>query len=102
MIDYNTVTLVSKQFKENVEKKYKHVEMKLFGSSARGDQTKGSDIDIMISLPQVNRDIEEDLFDIAYDLELEYDCVIDVIVIPQNIKNNIPIYHHIKKEGIPI
>jgi predicted nucleotidyltransferase len=74
----------------------------LFGSSARGDFSKYSDIDIMIKLPTVNRKIEEELYDIAYDLELEYDCVVDVIVLSESSNNNIPLYQNIKNEGIAI
>ena len=76
--------------------------MKLFGSFARGDYSKTSDIDLMVRLPKVDRNIEEDLFDIAYDLELEHDCVIDVIVLPQDIGDNIMIYRNIQKEGLAI
>jgi len=74
----------------------------LFGSFARGDYSKTSDIDLMVRLPKVDRNIEEDLFDIAYDLELEHDCVIDVIVLPQDIGDNIMIYRNIQKEGLAI
>lgn len=56
----------------------------------------------MVRLFKVDRNIEEDLFNIAYDLELEYDCVIDVIVIGQNITNNLMIYKNIQKEGIAV
>ena len=59
-----------------------------------------SDIDIMVKLPNVNRAIEEDLFDMAYDLELEHDCIINVIVLPESLNNNIPLYQNIKNEGI--
>ena len=76
--------------------------MKLFGSSARGDYSKSSDIDIMVKLPTVNREIEEALFDIAYDLELDHDCVIDVIVLSEDMENNIPLFQNIEKEGITI
>jgi len=99
MTHKDRIDLVARLFKESVEKKYKIIEIKLFGSSARGDYLKYSDIDIMVMLPEVNRKIEEDLFDIAYDLELEYDCVIDVIVLPQNMNYSIPIYQNILKEG---
>ena len=96
------IGVIAKQFKQAVEKKYNVIEMKLFGSSARGKHTRHSDIDIMVKLPKVNRRIEEDLFNMAYDLELEYECVIDVIVIPIDFNNNIPIYQNIEKEGIVI
>jgi len=77
-------------------------DIKLFGSSARGDSSKQSDIDILVRLPEISRQIEEELFDIAYDLELKYDCLIDVIVLPKDATINIPIYSNIEREGVPI
>jgi predicted nucleotidyltransferase len=76
--------------------------MRLFGSSARGDYSKSSDIDIMVKLPTVNREIEEALFDIAYELELEHDCLIDVIVLSEDMERIIPLNQNIEKEGIAI
>ncbi len=102
MVLENKIEKITTQFRQLVEKKYKVIEMKLFGSSARGDFSKNSDIDIMVKLPIVNRDIEEDLFDIAYDLELEHDCLIDVIVLSEKIGDNIPLYQNIEKESIVI
>ena len=96
------VELITKQFKQIIEKKYNILDVRLFGSSARGDYSKSSDIDIMVKLPEVNRKIEEDLFNIAYDLELEYDCLIDVIVFSEDMENKIPLYQNIEKEGIAI
>ena len=102
MIYKGKVDLIAKQFKQIIEKKYNILDMKLFGSSARGDYSKSSDIDIMVKLPTVNRKIEEDLFNIAYDLELEHDCLIDVIVFSEGMESNIPLYQNIVKEGISI
>jgi len=96
------VVAITKQFRQTVENKYNIIEMKLFGSYARGDYSKISDIDLMVRLPKVDRTIEEDLYNIAYDLELEYDCVIDVIVLPQEFNRNIMLYQNIQKEGIAI
>jgi len=93
---------ITKQFRRAVEDKYSIIEMKLFGSFARGDYSRISDIDLMVILPKVDRHIEEDLFNIAYDLELQYDCVIDVIVLPKDFNNTIPIYRNIQKEGIAV
>ncbi|MBN1225579.1 MAG: nucleotidyltransferase domain-containing protein [Deltaproteobacteria bacterium] len=102
MAKQNKAEFISKQFKEIIKKKYDIVDMKLFGSSARGDYSSSSDIDIFIKLSKVNRKIEEELFDIAYDLELEHDCLIDVIIVPENAGIDIPLYQNIKKEGIAI
>ena len=102
MYSEDKIKSISQQFKNIVGQKYNILDIKLFGSSARREQTKGSDIDIMIKLPKVNRDIEEDLFNIAYDLELEHDCLIDIIVLSGDSNNSIPLYQNIEKEGIEI
>jgi predicted nucleotidyltransferase len=101
MIAENKAEMITKQFKQIVGMKYNIIEIKLFGSSARDDYAEDSDIDIYIKLETVTREIEEELFNIAYDLELEHDCIIDVIVAPE-IMNNIPLYQKIEKEGIAI
>ena len=93
---------IAKAFKKQVEKKYRIIEIRLFGSSARGDNTKISDIDIMVKLPVVSRKIEEDLFNIAYELELENDCLIDIIALPNNMDRDLPIVTNIEREGITI
>ena len=95
------VEAITKRFRQAVGDRYNIIEMRLFGSFARGDYSKSSDIDLMVRLPKVDRNIEEDVFNIAYDLELEYDSVIDVIVLPQNF-NNTMIYQNIQKECIAI
>jgi len=44
---------------------------------ARGDYHEHSDIDILVVLPvPVDNAIEEQIFDMAYDIELEYGLVI--------------------------
>ncbi len=94
--------VIIRQLRKSIEKKYNIRDMKLFGSSARGDSSRDSDIDILVKLPFVDRSIEEDLFDIAYDLELEHDCLIDIIVLPESLEAPIPLYQTIEKEGIAV
>lgn len=98
----NSINQIANQLRKKIETKYNIIDMKLFGSSARGDFSSTSDIDIMVKLPVVNRKIEEDLFNMAYDFELEYDCIIDIIVLPENIKYNIPLFENIEREGVEI
>ena len=97
---------IAKELKNNISSKYEVDELKVFGSSARDDRREDSDIDIYVLIPEVNRKIEEDLFDIAYDLELKYDCLIDLIVFDkQALKGKIasaPIYQKVLSEGLSV
>jgi len=57
------------------------VELRLFGSVARGDDCDCSDIDVLVLLPRrVDHALEERVFDAAYDLELKHGVVFGVVV----------------------
>ena len=94
---------IAEELKKRIKKKYNLQDIRIFGSSARGDQRKDSDIDVFVHLDHSNRYVEEDLFDVSYDIELEYDCLIDLIIIDdEDIKGKIgsaPIYKSILSEG---
>lgn len=81
-------------------------ELRVFGSSARGDRKTGSDIDVLVCLAEMNRTIEEELFDIAYELELKHDCLIDQIAVGEEdligTGPSAPIYKTILAEGIAV
>ena len=94
---------IAEELKRRIIEKYKLQDIRIFGSSVRGEQREDSDIDIFVHLNHSNRHIEEDLFDVSYDLELEYDCLIDLIIVDdKDIKGKIgspPIYENILSEG---
>ena len=94
------------ELKDMISGKYIVKEMRVFGSSARGDRRPESDIDVLIHLSYVNRQIEEDIFDMAYDLELKHDCLIDVIVVDDHVMSSTqgtaPIYEKIRAEGATV
>lgn len=81
----------------------------LYGSYARGDFQKDSDVDVMIlvNLPAKEIEkIEEAIFELAYDIEMEHGIHISPII-----KNEqqfeywvdaLPFYRNVKKEGIEI
>ncbi len=89
------------ELKEKISEKYDIKEMRLFGSSARGDRREDSDIDVFLSLPEVNRQIEENIFDFAYELELKHDCIIDIIIFSDSLLKicPAPIYDKVIEEG---
>jgi len=104
-MDKKTMKVVT-QLKSRIAEKYPIRDLRVFGSSARGDRGNSSDIDVLVCLPELNRTIEEAIFDIAYDLELEHDCVIDVIAVCEpDIKGRLasaPIFQKAIEEGIPV
>jgi predicted nucleotidyltransferase len=97
---------IVQELRNRIATKYRLVQFSVFGSSARGDAKEGSDIDVWVCLEELNRDIEEDLFDIAYDMELENDCLIDLIAVSKrDLSGRIgkaPIQKHVLSEGISI
>jgi len=79
----------------------------LYGSYARGDYNKHSDIDIMILTDLTDDEIIEyrtKVWDFAYDIELENDIILSILV--KNIDkfnkrvNIIPFYMNVQKEGV--
>lgn len=84
------------------------VELKLFGSVARGDDRKYSDIDLLVLLPrQVDHSVEEVVFDAAYDMELKYSVVFGVIVYEKAFWNSdlaavMPLHQNIAREGLSV
>ena len=84
-------------------------QMILYGSYARGDYGDNSDMDIMV-LTELTDDriiqIEDEIFDAAYDIELEYGVTISVNIKNEkhfkNWVNSLPYYSNIQKEGIII
>lgn len=94
---------IAEELKRRIIEKYKLQDIRIFGSSVQGEQRADSDIDIFVHLNHSNRYIEEDLFDVSYAIELEYDCLIDLIIVDdKDIKGKIgiaPIYENILSEG---
>ena len=84
-------------------------QMILYGSYERGDYGDNSDMDIMV-LTELTDDriiqIEDEIFDAAYDIELEYGVPISVNIKNEkhfkNWVNSLPYYSNIQKEGIII
>lgn len=81
----------------------------LYGSYARGDYNKNSDIDVMILTDLSFKEIEiyrDKISDISFDIELEKGIIISPIV--KNIDNYnariniIPFYINVQKEGVVI
>jgi predicted nucleotidyltransferase len=97
---------IVREFKQAVAEKYIVSDICLFGSNARGEATEDSDIDIFLQIADLTTDIEQDVYNMAYELELKYDCVIDVILLSDAVVKThagcLPIYRNILREGVSL
>jgi predicted nucleotidyltransferase len=95
-------------FKEEVTRHIEHVDIILFGSKARGDDTVYSDIDILVITDEpVTHLLRERLASIQFELELAHGVIIGL-----NIKNRhfwesdlglaMPLHTRIEKEGVVV
>ncbi len=96
-----------KEIKEMLGSRLKKVI--LYGSYARGDYNKSSDIDIMILTDLNEKEIEDyrdKISDLAFNIELDKEIYISPII--KNIDkynaraNVIPFYMNIQKEGVEL
>ena len=90
-----------------LKKKFKMVEFKLFGSKAKGTDDYDSDIDVMITLLDYSKEIEAQIDDLIFDINLKYNCLITALFFGQNEiefgpVSESPIYKKILQEGVPI
>ena len=79
----------------------------LYGSTARGDNSPDSDIDIAVFVQsQLDREAEDSLSDFIVDLNLKYEKVFTVIDIDYDIyskwKDVMPFYKNLEREGIEL
>ncbi|MCK4766313.1 MAG: nucleotidyltransferase domain-containing protein [Candidatus Aminicenantes bacterium] len=84
------------------------VEIFLFGSAARNDYNRESDIDILVLFPgKVDTRLEEEVFSLAYDIELEQDVVFGINVHSKEYWNSekaavMPFYQNVQREGMRV
>jgi predicted nucleotidyltransferase len=96
-----------KELHDNLYERYPILDLRLFGSKARGEGRQDSDLDVMIEIPDYDRAIVEEIDDIIYKINLEYDVFISAIIfgkdeIEQGPMSEAPIYKVIQREGIPL
>ena len=79
----------------------------LFGSKVRGDSDADSDIDILVLTDLVvDHKLEIAVRDIAFDIELQYDVIIGLVVMNRTFWDTkgrgMPLHWNIDREGVAV
>lgn len=95
------------KFKNNIINKFPGSKLVLYGSKARGKGDEWSDIDILVLLNELSKSNEDLVYDIAYDIDLQFDLVISPLVESKSfwqspLAKEMPIHKNIQKEGIRV
>jgi predicted nucleotidyltransferase len=78
----------------------------LYGSYARGEATKDSDVDVLVLIGPALKpsEVRENLSDLLYDIIMEEGELISVMVISEEYfeNHNFPFMLNVRKEGVPV
>ena len=101
------ISPIVSEFKKKIQERFSISEVILFGSQAKSKPEEGSDIDVLVILQgKVDMELKEAIYDIAYEIGLEYDVVLDVSVYSkedwERYKGVLPFLVNIEREGIII
>jgi predicted nucleotidyltransferase len=93
------------RLRKELEERFSLIDIIVFGSKARGDDSEDSDIDIMIKLERYTPAIESVVDDIIFSINLYYDTFISATIfgkdeLESGPLSESPIYKVIEREGV--
>ena len=96
-----------RKLKETLARDFRLVELRLFGSKARGDSDRESDIDVLIVLENLDREIRKKVSALCCDLSIDYHVVISPVLYSSaeysSSRTRItPFYRNVEREGVPV
>lgn len=98
---------VLENFKSLVEQKAKVLEIRVFGSRARGDATPESDLDVLVVVDYLDHSIERYISDCAWEAGFPEDVIVMPILISMDTLKNSPMREsvfikNVFREGITV
>ncbi len=97
--------IVVRELKKKVSKIVDLIDMRVFGSRARGDESEYSDLDVFLEVDSLDKKMKNKISDIVWEVSYEHGLVISPFIITKNeIENSAlkssPIIKNILKEGL--
>ena len=101
-----TVEDLAREYRRRIEMALgQSVEVILYGSSARGQATEESDIDLLVILPCRTSQVENLLDEVAWEIGFQAGKILSVIPVGEDelpLLQASPFLQHVRQEGIPI
>jgi len=98
---------IAHQLKKNIEKELNVIDMRIFGSRARDDFEKDSDLDIYLELEENNPEVRKLIGHLTWKIGFENELVITTIIFTRDELENgpmkySPIYRSIERDGVAV
>ena len=96
-----------KTLKARLLDSYRVLDLRIYGSKARGTDVEDSDLDIMIVIEDHSSSVESEIDDLVFEINLQYDCLITPLIFTRDELEGgplaeSPIYRKIQQEGISL
>lgn len=100
------LTIIEK-FKQLVSQKVSILEMRVFGSRARGNATGESDLDVLVIVDRLDRSIEKYISECAWEVGFHEDVVVMPVVVSIDAVKNSPLSEsvfikNVYREGVTV
>jgi uncharacterized protein len=98
---------IAEELKKKIEDIMPVLDYKVFGSRARGDNDKYSDLDVFVKVDILNNEIKKQIREIAWEIGLEKSIYISPLIfsryeIEETALRASPILENIEKEGLSL
>jgi predicted nucleotidyltransferase len=96
-----------RKLKDALQRDFRLIELRLFGSKARGDSTPESDIDVLVVLEDYDWQVEKAVYGLCYDVGLEFGIFISAALYSRReytsrLTRATPFYRNVAREGVAV